>query len=1017
MSGGATVASDGGRWAWRLLLLYGGPSLVLLLLLAFFWQVVREERLERERTALDEALTDVVRESNHSFEVLLRDDLFRRRLRGMTADPVAVAAVVASWRAELPPGLVTLAVFDGAGAMLPVAEAASAAARLYAWVGRPASAPDLPDAAELVALGEEYPAPARLLRGLGRGFGSIGSVGRTARHSWVYCDRDGRQPAGRVAGVVASVHREALPPSFRLAWALTRCRAQVGAAMALLCDGRAIVAPPPLDRLPGLERLGGALPPRAAAGREWQGWLVSSVRVDRRCVLVGARPAPRLPLAWQLLIFCIYAVMTTYVLTRASRVTLGGESSGWSLRQKVRLCFLLALSLPLGLAAGLAAVWARQRDASLPVAHRQRMLRLLREIDDGARLFRQARQRTCRALVRRLRPLVTDEAALVREAERFLVGGGCDLVALVASGGRHLLDLDGQPLRIRQLLLAPRAVRRATLRAWAGQHPELGPRVERVLARPDEILASSPAGLLAWLRRFPLPPADERFISLLAEMMMAIYDTRQLGTRVGIGSPGDHAAPPAAGGARSLMVEGVMGDETAQICGRAVSRWGELLDYDNKVLFFDILPTPDGRAGYLVLVQSFEYSLAQSYLGRAFAGNAGVLPPITLHAIGLPPRRLSFPRDADGRMLDAALEPLKTGVRADVVEDVVLGGRRLQMVALRSQTCSTYDLVALTPQAWLAARLARERWRLLALGAALVALALALARLLERSLLAPVAELARGVAAMRGRDYSVRLRPLADDELGQLCAAFATGLRRMRELDLAQGLQSALQPPRRRVVGRYELLGASTMLQQVGGDYFDFLPLPDGRVAVVLGDVAGHGISAALVTAMAWTALHRLCAEAATPMAVLEQCNRALGETLRRSRMMTCILGFLDPEQGLLTLANAGQASPILVSADGSANFVAIASMPLGVSARPRLRQLEVPLAGGAVVLYSDGLVESSNAAGEPFDYWRMRLAAAGAVAVPGEAALDHLFAEVRAFLAPRTFTDDATVVLVRRRS
>jgi serine phosphatase RsbU (regulator of sigma subunit) len=259
----------------------------------------------------------------------------------------------------------------------------------------------------------------------------------------------------------------------------------------------------------------------------------------------------------------------------------------------------------------------------------------------------------------------------------------------------------------------------------------------------------------------------------------------------------------------------------------------------------------------------------------------------------------------------------------------------------------------------------------------------------------------------------------SEDDLGLLIpaaerAALAIGRARVveRERRIAETLQRSLLPSTLPVVGgisleaRYEP-GAGI---EVGGDWYDALPLPGGRLAVVIGDVAGKGLRAAALMGELRAGLRAYAIEGGGPMDTLAKLDRLAG---RSAHMATLLLMQIEPSSGQLEFGSAGHLPPLLLGADGRAEFI-----PGGASAPLLAFHDDVPpgelalASGDRVVLYTDGLVERRT---EVIDdsLERLRLAAEG---FDGGLDLlcDHLMDSMR---APAGAPQDDIAMLALERS
>lgn len=186
----------------------------------------------------------------------------------------------------------------------------------------------------------------------------------------------------------------------------------------------------------------------------------------------------------------------------------------------------------------------------------------------------------------------------------------------------------------------------------------------------------------------------------------------------------------------------------------------------------------------------------------------------------------------------------------------------------------------------------------------------------------------------------------------------------MRDHHIASTLQKALLPEAPPEVGGIDIgvfYESATAQAAVGGDFYDFVRLPDGRLAIVIGDVCGKGIDAAHHTAMAKYALRAYLLEGLAPSDVVSSLNDAVCAEMESGEFISLCLGLLDPVRRTLSYANAGHPHPLLrKSSEGQWRALEKGGMVLGVTPGQRYPEEKVRLAAGdTLLLYTDGLVET----------------------------------------------------------
>src|SRR5829696_4159459 len=196
-----------------------------------------------------------------------------------------------------------------------------------------------------------------------------------------------------------------------------------------------------------------------------------------------------------------------------------------------------------------------------------------------------------------------------------------------------------------------------------------------------------------------------------------------------------------------------------------------------------------------------------------------------------------------------------------------------------------------------------------------------------------------------------------------------------QELGLARSIQQASLPKEVPRLEGWQISPYYQPAREVGGDFYDFFDLEDGRVVVVVGDATGKGMPAALI-AEATSNMLRAVAQAlgsSSPGGVLYRVNETLLARIPDNMFVTCFYAILDPKSGTLSYANAGHDLPYLHH-DGAAEELRATGMPLGLMPGMRYEEKETILeAGEAALLYSDGLVEAHDPKGEMFGFPRLR--------------------------------------------
>jgi sigma-B regulation protein RsbU (phosphoserine phosphatase) len=238
-----------------------------------------------------------------------------------------------------------------------------------------------------------------------------------------------------------------------------------------------------------------------------------------------------------------------------------------------------------------------------------------------------------------------------------------------------------------------------------------------------------------------------------------------------------------------------------------------------------------------------------------------------------------------------------------------------------------------------------------------------------------------------------------------------------REMELAAQIQQGILPRKLPAVAGCEVLGWTRPARHVGGDYWDVVPLPDGRFALLVADVSGKGVSAALLVATLHSALRLLLARGERTETMLQAVNQHLIDFSAANRFVTLLLVALDATTGELAYVNAGHNPGILLRADGSFERLAACAVPLGLLPGPPYHESALRLGPGDLLcIYSDGVTEAASRSGEEWGLERLESLLSRLQAAPLPELRSVLDRELRDFGDGLPQGDDQTVLLLRRR-
>jgi serine phosphatase RsbU (regulator of sigma subunit) len=240
-----------------------------------------------------------------------------------------------------------------------------------------------------------------------------------------------------------------------------------------------------------------------------------------------------------------------------------------------------------------------------------------------------------------------------------------------------------------------------------------------------------------------------------------------------------------------------------------------------------------------------------------------------------------------------------------------------------------------------------------------------------------------------------------------------------QDLAYAQKIQQLLLPKSSPVCSWCCIGVKNRMASGLGGDYFDFISLPDESQLLFIGDVTGHGLHASLVMSLIYGFMHRAALGACTPLELVKQVNRFLINFARRSELIdqyfssTLFYGIIAPETRTLHYVNAGHV-PALVLRDGVVEELKSTGPPIGFFEAPEMQLQSFSFAkGDRLLLYTDGFPEATNAKGEMFGMARLKRLLQSSVACDDQELLGRLFNALHEFGTCDPPADDCSAIVI----
>jgi len=309
----------------------------------------------------------------------------------------------------------------------------------------------------------------------------------------------------------------------------------------------------------------------------------------------------------------------------------------------------------------------------------------------------------------------------------------------------------------------------------------------------------------------------------------------------------------------------------------------------------------------------------------------------------------------------------------------------------------------------------------------------AVSSVLAKRICRPVRQLAEAAQVIGSGEFDHRVRVESKDEFGvlaesfnhmaeslqasmqQLASAAAEKETRRREMEIAWSIQQSLMPESCPQLQNFDVAAESAPAEEVGGDFYDFIPLPDGRWGVVIADVSGKGVPAALVMSLSRCLIRAYSQDKPSVLDALQLANSFMLRDVRSDMFVTCFYAVIDPSRETVTYVNAGHNPPLVTRSEGEVLMLQASGTPLGILAEDDMTEEVCRLGPGDVALmYTDGITEAASAYGEQFGVSRLRSVVRNVRQRPASEVAQRVLTAVRAFAGDQPQFDDMTLVVLK---
>jgi serine phosphatase RsbU (regulator of sigma subunit) len=315
-----------------------------------------------------------------------------------------------------------------------------------------------------------------------------------------------------------------------------------------------------------------------------------------------------------------------------------------------------------------------------------------------------------------------------------------------------------------------------------------------------------------------------------------------------------------------------------------------------------------------------------------------------------------------------------------------------------------------------------------------ILLAVLLGFLISGSVARQVKELMKGAERVARGDLEWKVKVKGADEIAQLAHLFnkmsvdlkshidelkrttAEKERLVREIEIAKGIQQSFLPESAPKIPGIDIAAMSLPARVVGGDFYDFIPIDKDRWGLVIADVSGKGVPAALFMALSRTLMRASVAGALSPAEVINHANYLIQQDTKSSMFVTLFYAVLDGRTMTLTFANAGHNPPMLIGGAGEGVVLLKAQgVPLGIASDIKSRDAVITLKkGDCLVLYTDGVTEARNAIGAEFDMDRLEKTVRANRSLDACPIMDAISEELTSFVGGLPQFDDITMMVIK---
>jgi serine phosphatase RsbU (regulator of sigma subunit) len=348
-------------------------------------------------------------------------------------------------------------------------------------------------------------------------------------------------------------------------------------------------------------------------------------------------------------------------------------------------------------------------------------------------------------------------------------------------------------------------------------------------------------------------------------------------------------------------------------------------------------------------------------------------------------------------------------------------GKKCVYAGIKGQNFDSFYFFAFYPLEEIEKQIAQDRQFIFSAGIMALLMLAGLALSFSSGFASPLSSLQTGAVAIRERNFEFRLPVLSHDEFGEMAKIFNKSMEDFEELSLASIVQTRLFPQSGIETDNFSLYGHSVPMAELGGDYFDYFKIDDDHYSMLLGDVAGHGVGASLIMAMAKAGIMYSENILDDPSAVMTRLHQLIHATRTKAqrKIMTFQYLYYNQKTGHAVYSNAGGCSPILVDHEtDEVKEITLTAPVLGGFKNSKFTNLEITIKPGqSLIFYTDGIIESQNPAGNEIGYEGFKEILLRCLHNDAKTFYERVYKEYLQWIAGREAQDDLTLIILTRRA